>query len=111
MQMGELHRVDLDWITMKAMEKDRDRRYESAAQFADDIRRYLKQEPVTARPPQFCLPDAKSRQAAPTRDRHCGIDCRVSRDGIFGTSWQMLKARAAEKKADFERTEAIGRQS
>jgi non-specific serine/threonine protein kinase/serine/threonine-protein kinase len=44
-------RGDLDWITMKALEKDRNRRYESAAAFADDQRRYLRHEPVTAGPP------------------------------------------------------------
>ena len=42
---------DLDWIAMKALEKDRSRRYESASAFAADIRRYLAGEPVVARPP------------------------------------------------------------
>src|SRR5215472_14727055 len=41
---------ELDWITMKALEKDRNRRYGSAAEFADDIRRYLEDRPITARP-------------------------------------------------------------
>jgi non-specific serine/threonine protein kinase/serine/threonine-protein kinase len=44
-------RGDLDWITMKAMEKERDRRYETANGLAADIRRHLKNEPVTAGPP------------------------------------------------------------
>ena len=44
-------RGDLDWITLKAMEKDRTRRYESASGLAADIRRYLDDELVTARPP------------------------------------------------------------
>lgn len=44
-------RGDLDWIVMKALEKDRSRRYESASAFADDVRRYLAQEPIVARPP------------------------------------------------------------
>ena len=43
-------RGDLDWITMKALEKDRARRYESASELAADIRRYLGNEPVLARP-------------------------------------------------------------
>ena len=42
---------DLDWIVIKAIEKDRDRRYESAAGLADEIRRFLENEPVYARPP------------------------------------------------------------
>jgi serine/threonine protein kinase len=41
---------DLDWITMKALEKDRARRYGSPSDFAADIERYLKNEPVQARP-------------------------------------------------------------
>lgn len=41
---------DLDWITMKAIEKDRDRRYASIADLAADIRRHLNHEPVQAGP-------------------------------------------------------------
>ena len=42
---------DLDWIAMKALEKDRERRYRSADGLADDIQRCLNHEPVIARPP------------------------------------------------------------
>jgi serine/threonine protein kinase len=42
---------DLDWIVMKALEKDRRRRYETSNGLAMDIRRYLDNEPVVARPP------------------------------------------------------------
>jgi eukaryotic-like serine/threonine-protein kinase len=42
---------DLDWIVMKAMEKDRTRRYETAESLAIDVQRFLTQEPVSARPP------------------------------------------------------------
>jgi serine/threonine protein kinase/tetratricopeptide (TPR) repeat protein len=44
-------RGELDWITMRAMEKDRSRRYQSASEFAADIERYLHDEPVEAGPP------------------------------------------------------------
>jgi tetratricopeptide (TPR) repeat protein/serine/threonine protein kinase len=44
-------RGDLDWIVMKALEKDRNRRYESPGAFAADVQRYLADEPVQARPP------------------------------------------------------------
>ena len=47
---GEL-RGDLDWITLKALEKDRARRYGSASELAADLTRYLQHEPVVARPP------------------------------------------------------------
>ena len=48
--VGEL-RGELDWITMRAMEKDRARRYPSASEFAADVARYLANEAITARPP------------------------------------------------------------
>jgi len=42
---------DLDWITMKALEKDRTRRYGSPHELAEDLRRHLRHEPVLASPP------------------------------------------------------------
>ncbi len=44
---------DLDWITMKSLEKDRSRRYTNASDLAADIQRYLHHEPVTAGAPSF----------------------------------------------------------
>jgi serine/threonine protein kinase len=44
-------RGELDWIVMKALEKDRNRRYETANEFAQDLQRYLDDEPVQACPP------------------------------------------------------------
>lgn len=41
---------ELDWIVMKSLEKDRNRRYESASVFADDVERHLADEPIAARP-------------------------------------------------------------
>ncbi|MBW1688893.1 MAG: PD40 domain-containing protein, partial [Deltaproteobacteria bacterium] len=46
-----LLRGDLDWIVMKALEKDRRRRYESATQMAADIDRYFNHQPILARRP------------------------------------------------------------
>src|SRR5262249_17324612 len=46
-----LLRGDLEWITMKALEKDRTRRYASASDFAADISRHLENRPVLAGPP------------------------------------------------------------
>jgi len=47
----KLMRPELDWITMKTLEKDRDRRYDSVSELAADIRRHLNREPVMAGPP------------------------------------------------------------
>src|SRR5205814_205024 len=49
--LSRLVRGDLDWIVMKALEKDRTRRYETASGFALDIQRYLADKPVEACPP------------------------------------------------------------
>jgi serine/threonine protein kinase len=50
-KLSGLVRGELDWIVMKALEKDRNRRYETANGLAADLRRYLDDEPVTACPP------------------------------------------------------------
>jgi serine/threonine protein kinase/Flp pilus assembly protein TadD len=50
-KLSTLVRGELDWIVMKALEKDRARRYETANGFAADIERYLSDEPVLACPP------------------------------------------------------------
>jgi tetratricopeptide (TPR) repeat protein/serine/threonine protein kinase len=50
-RLTRLVRGELDWIVMKALEKDRNRRYETANGFALDVRRYLADEPVQACPP------------------------------------------------------------
>jgi tetratricopeptide (TPR) repeat protein/serine/threonine protein kinase len=50
-KLRRLLRGDLDWIVMKALEKDRDRRYETAGAFAGDVQRFLADEPVQACPP------------------------------------------------------------
>jgi eukaryotic-like serine/threonine-protein kinase len=50
-KLSQSLRGELDWIVMKALEKDRNRRYESASAFAADVERYLADEPVQACPP------------------------------------------------------------
>jgi serine/threonine protein kinase/Tfp pilus assembly protein PilF len=50
-KLTKLLRGELDWIVMKALDKDRNRRYETANSFAMDVQRYLADEPVQACPP------------------------------------------------------------
>src|SRR5262249_8182914 len=49
-QLVSALRGDLDWIVMKAIDKDRNRRYGAPSEFVADIRRYLNHEPISARP-------------------------------------------------------------
>src|SRR5205807_2400497 len=50
-RLRQLLRGELDWIVMKSLEKDRNRRYETASNLAADVKRYLDDEPVLACPP------------------------------------------------------------
>jgi serine/threonine-protein kinase len=59
---------ELDWIVMKALEKDRNRRYESASAFAADVQRYLADEPVLA-----CAPSAGYRVRKYVRRHRVGL--------------------------------------
>src|SRR5207244_5196313 len=50
-KLTKLVKGELDWIVMKTLEKDRNRRYETASAFAADVQRFLNNEPVQACPP------------------------------------------------------------
>jgi serine/threonine-protein kinase len=66
-KLTKLVRGELDWIVMKALEKDRNRRYETVGALAADLERYLKNEPVTACPPSawyHCRKFARRNRAA-----------------------------------------------
>jgi serine/threonine protein kinase len=52
-RLSQLVRGELDWIVMKALEKDRNRRYETASALATDVQHYLHDEPVQACPPSL----------------------------------------------------------
>jgi serine/threonine protein kinase len=62
-KLGRFIRGELDWIVMKALAKERNRRYETATGLAKDIERFLNREPVTAGPPStaYRLRKAQSR--------------------------------------------------
>jgi WD40 repeat protein/serine/threonine protein kinase len=69
-KLSALVRGELDWIVMKALEKDRTRRYETASGLAQDVERYLKDEPVEACPPsawyRLCKFARRNRRAVAT---------------------------------------------
>jgi serine/threonine protein kinase len=58
-KLGSLVRGDLDWIVMRSLEKNRERRYDTPNALADDIRRFLSSEPVEACPPSLLYKVAK----------------------------------------------------
>jgi serine/threonine-protein kinase len=85
-------RGDLDWIVMRALEKNRSRRYATAEALADDIRRHLADEPVSAGPPSVGYRTAKfcrRHRAGVTSAAFVGVALVV---GFAGTVWSWQKA-------------------
>ncbi len=93
---------ELDWITMKAMAKDRTRRYASVSELAADIGRYLKHEPVVAGPPSAMYRLRKYVRRHRTAVAAAALVVVVLVIGITGTSIGLVKATKAEKKTKEE---------
>jgi eukaryotic-like serine/threonine-protein kinase len=91
-KLTRLVRGELDWIVMKALEKDRTRRYETANGFALDVQRYLADEPVQACPPSvwYRLGKFLRRHKGPLLALSLVLLALVG--GIIGTTWSMLRA-------------------
>jgi eukaryotic-like serine/threonine-protein kinase len=111
---------DLDWIVMKAIDKDRARRYATVSDLAADIQRHLRHEPVVAGPP-----DTIYRVRKFVRRNRTGVVAACATlialmVAVTGTTFGMIKARNAEAdarqsadaealarvQAEFARTEA-----
>jgi serine/threonine protein kinase/Tfp pilus assembly protein PilF len=95
-------RGDLDWITLRALEKDRRRRYTTPAEMAEDIRRYFRDEAVTAGPPT-----AGYRARKFVRRHRAGVIAVAAVGlallaGVAGTTLGMLRAFRAEREARLE---------
>jgi serine/threonine protein kinase/tetratricopeptide (TPR) repeat protein len=113
-QLSRLLRGELDWLVMKALEKDRNRRYETPSAFAADVRRYLADEPVLACPPSAWY---RFRKFARRNKRGLAVAVLVLFCIVvlgFGAGWyqQEQAARAlarAERQRETERavTEAV----
>ena len=95
-------RGDIETIVGKALEKDRTRRYASAAELGADIRRYLHDEPITARPPSTIYQLQKFARRNKALVAGVAAVFVVLVLGIVASSWQAVKARRAEAKAKQE---------
>ncbi len=90
---------DLDWIVMKALEKDRTRRYESADGFAQDIERHLRDEPVLASPPSSAYKLRKfARRNRLVLGAFAGITAALVL-GLAAATWGWLRARSDRDRA------------
>jgi serine/threonine protein kinase/tetratricopeptide (TPR) repeat protein len=103
-KLTKLVRGELDWIVMKALEKDRNRRYETANGFAMDVQRYLADEQVLACPPSagYRLRKFVRRNKGPVLAASLVLLALVA--GIISTAWQAVRAERA-RQAETERAE------
>ncbi|MBX9625805.1 MAG: tetratricopeptide repeat protein [Gemmataceae bacterium] len=97
-----LLRSDLDWVVMKALEKDRDRRYSTALGFAADVRRYLAGEAVLAAPPSVRYRVGKFVRRNRGTVLAAGAVAAALLLGVGGAGWGLVEAR---RQADIARGE------
>ena len=102
-KLTKLVRGELDWIVMKCLEKDRNRRYETASGLAADVQRYLNDEPVQACPPSALLSASASsprRNKAASAVSASAWRCRCAGrpgDSAFGAGVRALVSGNARK--------------
>jgi serine/threonine protein kinase len=105
-KLRRLLRGELDWVVMKCLEKDRNRRYETALDLATDLRRHLDHEPVLACPPtlRYRLGKYLRKHRGPAA---AGVAVLVALlGGLTTTTIAYLRARAAENQARQSEAEA-----
>jgi serine/threonine protein kinase len=100
---------ELDWITMRAIEKDRRRRYNSAAEFAGDIGHYLHNEPVIAGPPSrmYRIRKFVSKHRMPVATA-AAITVALC-VGFATSTFLYVRAERAREEAERVRDEAVAR--
>ncbi len=103
---SRLLRGDLDWIVLKALEHDRDRRYASVSELAADVQRFLNHEPVLASPPSRVYKIRKfiARHRVFVAATAAVLVALVA--GIVGTTWMAMEASAQRHLAELARAQA-----
>src|SRR6185437_5332304 len=100
-------RGELDWIVMKCLEKDRNRRYETANGLTRDIERYLHDEPVQACPPSAWYRFRKFASKHRMSLGVAGAFVVLLVAGAIVSVWQAVRATRAEEVATVERDRAV----
>ena len=98
-KLSRLMRGELDWVVMRCLEKDRSRRYDTASGLARDVERYLKDEPVEARPPSAWYRLRKAARRNRTALSVAGVVAAVLVLGTAVSLWQASLARAERDRA------------
>ncbi len=99
-------RGDLDWIVMKALEKERPRRYQTATSLAEDVHHYLANEAVSARPPSAFYKLQKLIARNKLLFAALGIMLVLLIAGWSLTSWSLAKEKLVRREADAARKKA-----
>ena len=97
--LNRTYRGDVETIVGKSLEKDKTRRYSSAAELAADIRHYLGDEPITARPPSTTYQLQKFARRNKALVIGVAAVFAVLVAGVIASTWQAVKARRAEASA------------
>ena len=90
---------ELDWVVLKALEKDRTCRYETANGLARDIQRYLADEVVEARPPSAGYRLRKFVRRNKGKVLAAGLVAMALMLGVVGTTWGLIEAKQQERLA------------
>jgi len=98
-KLAHLIRGDLDWIVMKALEKDRARRYETANGLAMDIQRHLENDPVLARPPSAAYRLQKTWRRHKTAFAVVALLATVLVAATAVSGWQAVRANRQARRA------------
>ncbi|MDX2037544.1 MAG: tetratricopeptide repeat protein [Isosphaeraceae bacterium] len=98
-KLTKLLQGELDWVVMKALEKDRTRRYETANSFARDIQRYLADEVVEARPPSRGYRIRKFVKRNKVQVVAASLVLVTLVAGVVGTTVGLIEAKRQERKA------------
>jgi serine/threonine protein kinase/WD40 repeat protein len=98
-RLRQLVRGELDWIVMKAQEKDRNRRYETASAFAADVQRHLNGEPVQACPASAWYRFRKFARRNRRALSAVALVMLALGGGSVASTWQAIRANRAEKDA------------
>ncbi|MGE3775759.1 MAG: protein kinase, partial [Pirellulaceae bacterium] len=110
-KLNLLLRGELDWIVMKALEKDRNRRYESANGLAADLQRYLNDEPVTACPPSASYRFRKFARRNKVALATAGTVAVALIAGTAVSAWQAVRATRAEVRARANESRALAEET
>ena len=98
-KLSTLVRGDLDWIVMKALEKDRQRRYQTANELALDVERYINDEPVSAGPPSATYRFRKFARRNSGKLIAASLIAIVLVLGTVVSAWQAIEASQAKTRA------------